>query len=703
MINKVKIGDKMAINKRRSIKGTLDNKNVQKSLVFIITFIILFAISSINVIPKKYDFKAGDIAPADIKASRDFVDENATNKKLEEAVSKVSPKYDRNELVLKNAQEGINNYFAKAIEIKAMAVDENTKIEKLKGETKLNLSKEDYLSTLRLGDEDLKTLSKKITEVLNRILQNEIREENIEDLRKAQEDLRFYIRNSPMPMSKAASELAENIAINFIKPNAKLNVTETEELKKEAKKQVEPVVIKKNQNIVLKGEVITEEHIYLLDKGGLLHKNITADITIYLGVAILILTVEMLIAAYLYKFRKEIFKSNGKLLIIAIVLVIMAVFTTGTNMISQYLMPTGLIVILMALIFDPYVALMVSIPAVFIVTCVVNFNYSAILLYIIGSVSGLLFTFNAHQRNNVLFSGAATGVLSGIIIFSVSLINNIDVKQGIVNSLMGFGGGILSAILAIGILPIFEQYFDIITPIKLLELSNPNQPLLKKLLFEAPGTYHHSILVGNLAEAAAEEVGADSLLARVGAYYHDIGKIKRPYFFKENQITNDNPHDKITPKLSTLIITSHVKDGLELADKYKLPRAIKDIIEQHHGTTLVKYFYVMAVKDEKGEVEDKEFRYEGPNPISKEIAIVMLADSVEAAVRSLNNPNIPAIETMINKIINEKVEDGQLDNCDLTLKDLERIKKSFVNVLVGIFHNRIEYPELTDLPKEKES
>jgi putative nucleotidyltransferase with HDIG domain len=265
---------------------------------------------------------------------------------------------------------------------------------------------------------------------------------------------------------------------------------------------------------------------------------------------------------------------------------------------------------------------------------------------------------------------------------------------------MGAAGGVLSAILAIGILPVFEQMFDIITPIKLLELSNPNQPLLKKMLFEAPGTYHHSILVGNLAEAAANEVGANALLTRTGAYYHDIGKIKRPYFFKENQITNDNPHDKITPKLSTLIITSHVKDGMELAEENKLPRAIKDIIEQHHGTTLVRYFYVMAMNNESEMVEEASFRYDGPKPFSKEAAIVMLADSVEAAVRSMGNPTTLDMEKMVNKIVEEKVNDGQLDNCDLTLKDIEKIKQSFLKILEGIFHSRIEYPEVNTQIKE---
>lgn len=686
----------MGIYKRRSVGGILVNEKFQRIMIFIFTFIVLFSISAINVIPKKYDLKAGDIAPADIKAPREFIDERATEKKVEDALSKIPLKYDKNDMIEKNAITSITSYFNKAIEVKALNIDENSKIEKLKSESNLKLSNDDYLLTLKLDNDQMKILSGNLSDILGKILKKEIKEDNIDDLRKAQEDLRFYIRNDTAPMSKSMNELAENIGINLIKPNSRPNMNETEELKKEAKKGVEALVIKKSQNIILKGEVVTEEQLYLLNKAGLLHKNISADITIYLGIGALVFVVMVLITVFLKKFRKEIYDSNSKLTIIAIVLCIMTIFTTGTNIISQFLMPTSFIVILMSLIFDTLVAFIVGIPSIFLITCIVNFNYSAILLFTIGCISGILFSYNAHQRNNVLFSGLTTGGLNAIVILSVSLINNIDIKLGVINSLIGIGGGVLSAILSIGILPVFEQFFDIITPIKLLELSNPNQPLLKKLLFEAPGTYHHSILVGNLAETASEEVGANSILARVGAYYHDIGKIKRPYFFKENQITNDNPHDKITPKLSSLIITSHVKDGLELAEKYKLPKAIRDIIEQHHGTTLVRYFYVMAVKDGKEVVEETAFRYEGPKPESKEIAIVMLADSVEAAVRSLTNPTTNDIENMVAKIIKEKVDDGQLNNSDLTLNDLEKIKKSFIKVLVGIFHSRIEYPELEE-------
>jgi len=232
--------------------------------------------------------------------------------------------------------------------------------------------------------------------------------------------------------------------------------------------------------------------------------------------------------------------------------------------------------------------------------------------------------------------------------------------------------------------------------VRLLELSYPGNPLLKRLLTEAPGTYHHSILVGNLAEAAAEAINGDSLLTRVGAYYHDVGKLKRPYFFIENQMNTDNPHDKIAPTLSALILTFHVKDGVELAREYKLPEDIINIIEQHHGSGLCTYFYHKALENGQNEsIAEEEFRYDGPKPQTREAALVMLADSVEAAVRSLQNRTYNRVEGMVHRILKDKLLDGQLDECDLTFKDLDVIASAFIQVLSGIFHARIEYPDLS--------
>jgi hypothetical protein len=291
-------------------------------------------------------------------------------------------------------------------------------------------------------------------------------------------------------------------------------------------------------------------------------------------------------------------------------------------------------------------------------------------------------------------TGFIISLVNFIMILALGLVSqtpgDIVLKQGFAGVVNGIG----AAILTIGCLPYLENTFKITTAAKLLELAKPNQPLLQRMLVEAPGTYHHSIVVGNLAEAAADVIGADPVVVRVGAYYHDIGKIKRPYFFSENQLGGENPHDKIAPGLSTLIVTSHIRDGVELAVEHRLPEVIVDIIKQHHGTMLVSFFYKRAVDTEHGEcVNEEDFRYEGPNPKTKEAALVMLADCTEATVRSLSKPTVNRIETTVRKLIRERLHEGQLDECGLTLKDLNTIGDVFIRVLTGIFHSRIEYPE----------
>jgi len=261
-------------------------------------------------------------------------------------------------------------------------------------------------------------------------------------------------------------------------------------------------------------------------------------------------------------------------------------------------------------------------------------------------------------------------------------------------------GGLLSSVLTIGTLPIWENLFGVITPIKLLELANPNQPVLKRLLMETPGTYHHSIIVANLAERAADAIGANGLLVRVGAYYHDIGKLERPYYFKENQLYADNPHDKLDPILSTRIIQSHTQYGVEMAKRYNVPSIIHDFILQHHGTTPVVYFFHKAKNNTEQEIKLEDFRYLGPKPNCREVAILMMADTVEAAVRSLSDHTPKTVEELIRKLIHDKLEDGQLDDSNLTIRDLNTISEAFSSVISGIFHERVKYPQV-NLNEEK--
>ena len=294
------------------------------------------------------------------------------------------------------------------------------------------------------------------------------------------------------------------------------------------------------------------------------------------------------------------------------------------------------------------------------------------------------------------------GLVGALMLGAFDLMAHIGWEQLLQGMGMGIAAGIIAAFFCIGTLPLWEAAFGLVTPMKLLEIANPNQPLLKRLLLEAPGSYHHSIIVGNLAESAAEAIGANVLLARAGAYYHDIGKLSRPYFFGENQVGTENPHDSISPELSTRIITAHTRDGLALAREHRLPAPIQDAIVQHHGTTMVSFFYhkKMESAENKDEVDIRDFRYEGPKPQTREAAILMLADSVEAAVRSLNKPTPQKVEELIRGIIKGKMTDGQMTDCPLTLRDMETIVKAFKSTLNGVFHERIEYPDLKEVEKQ---
>ena len=313
-----------------------------------------------------------------------------------------------------------------------------------------------------------------------------------------------------------------------------------------------------------------------------------------------------------------------------------------------------------------------------------------IMLFLVsGLVSGLL-VFGARRRTTITAAGAAVGAAQVLVSFFLQGMSFADPLRYAIF----FLNGIASAMIVTGLLPIFEYLFGTITNIKLLELADFTQPALNQLMLQAPGTYHHSFIVGNLSEAACSAIGANSLLARVGAYYHDIGKLQKPDYFAENQQLT-NVHETLAPHMSKLVIMNHVKEGVELAKKYRLNPALVDFVRQHHGTSLVYFFYRKAL--EKVEVEEQVseegFRYPGPKPDTRETAVVLLADSVEAATRSLKEPTPSKIEEIVHKIINNKFIDGQLDECDLTLKDLEKIAGVFAHILGGSRHTRVDYPE----------
>jgi cyclic-di-AMP phosphodiesterase PgpH len=362
------------------------------------------------------------------------------------------------------------------------------------------------------------------------------------------------------------------------------------------------------------------------------------------------------------------------------------------NNLPLYLIPFSLLSMLLMLLFTSLeLSVIISLSLAVSLASISKYPLEIIFLFTISSILSAILVKGARKRNTVISAGTISGLIYSLVLL---LIGNKSI--GVSYKYLYFlANGLLTSIVVLGTLPIFEFLFKAITNISLLELADFHQPLLSLLIQRAPGTYHHSLIVGNLSEAAANAIGANGLLSRVGSYYHDIGKLEKPEYFSENQSRAFNRHDTLSPEMSKLVIMKHVKVGVELAKKYKLNPALIDFIEQHHGKGLVYYFYLKALENPKEgqEVEEEGYRYPGPKPNSKETAIVLLADSVEAAVRALKEFTPASIEDLVHKVINNKFIDGQLDECDLTLKDLEKISAVFVKLLCGIYHSRESYPD----------
>jgi putative nucleotidyltransferase with HDIG domain len=358
-----------------------------------------------------------------------------------------------------------------------------------------------------------------------------------------------------------------------------------------------------------------------------------------------------------------------------------------------YLFPVAAGAMLARIVINSEVAIVYSALASMFSAILLDNSLFFFIYLFIGGIVGANGVARCEQRSTLIKAGIYVGVANALLIVFYEMFKGTLGFDSLFNSGFGFIGGILSAVIVLGTTPIVEGIFSYTTDIKLLELANLEQPILKDLIVQAPGTYHHSIIVGSLAEAAAKAIGVNPLLARVSAYYHDIGKIKKPLYFSENQGGKKNPHDKLLPSMSSLILNAHVKDGVDLAKKQKLGKKILDIIRQHHGTGLSSFFYQKAKGNPAVEsIDEKDFRYLGPKPQTKEAGIVMLADGVEAASRTLSDPTPSRVKGLVRRIINNTFADGQLDDCELTLKDLHHIEENFGRILTGIFHQRVEYP-----------
>jgi len=674
------------------------NRKLYNGLLLVVFTAILFFIAVYRMETNKFDLKLGNIAPVDIRATKDLEDIFLTEKLRREAMEKLEPRYRIYPSVQISMKNEIKDFLNTVRDIKGLENISNSRKNQLLLESQsLNLTKNELSIALKMDYKTLNNLENDLIDLINQIMGNGIGENEIEYER----DNLDTIFDS-LDMVPEEKQLGLALISSTIQANKFLDKVETDKKREEEASKIEMQILKENEIIAGQGSTIGERELGLIRDSGLLKEDNKIPVALIFGITILIALGMTILIIYIYNYNNEILYNN-KLLIIFIITLSIIIIGKEMHQISPYIMPIGAAPLLISILIDPKLGLLINIFLSFYLGFILKLDTNIITMYIVsGSIASLLII-KQEQRHRILISGLVMGIINILTLTSYGLAKGLGGIDSLTVAIYSFLNGIIAAILTLGSLPIWENVFSVLTSLKLLELSNPNQPLLKKLLLEAPGTYHHSILVGNLAEAAAEQISANPLIARVGSYYHDIGKSIRPYYFAENQFGMENPHDKLQAMQSTAIITSHTVDGVNMAREAKLPGEIIDIIEQHHGNTLVAYFYHKAREENEGiDISPDEFRYKGRKPQSKEAAIVMLADSAEAAVRSIKDLNKEKIEEMVRKIIQGKLGDGQLDECDITLKELEIITNSFIGVLTGIYHDRIEYPNLDEKAEEVE-
>ncbi len=750
---------KNLLEKNNFLLGFLENSVFQKWAIAVILCLILAMILApeINIFAPK--FQQGMIATRNIKADHSFLveDQQATQQKINDDAENIKPVYDYDSKVAVNIKTKLAEALLSAAEDYKSSLMEKppdgshidvSKSQKEKQRLEVNLgvslSSEEFhiLKEYKFSNELQQKLSQLIVSFYaNKFITNNIFSKSekrkgitIRNLEtQMEEEIKdtssfLYIQKIDAALLKKVNvifkgddyslrEVAFSVAKKLIEPNLTFNKELMEKKKMAFMADTNPAFfqVQKNEMIVREGEKIGYLELAKLNAYfKSTESNKFSRFTVFLGFFFTALFLS--IALYLWRTRNWIkakvsVRSNVDLFVFGIIALLQILFIKAGIFISlavnrafpsistdayYFAIPFALGAMIIAILINRNVALIISVLTSFLIGFIFDENIILPLFSFLGSIAASYQIVRIRQRSVFLRIGIFLGIINMAAIICLNLITGNIFNDLFLRLMMGFAGGVFTGILVAGIAPIFESTFGFITDIKLLELANLNQPLFQRMIIEAPGTYHHSIIVSSLVEAAAEAIGANSLLAKVSAYYHDIGKLTKPQYFIENQPNADNRHDKLSPKMSSLIIISHVKDGCELASQVKLGRQIINIIRQHHGNNIVSYFYDKAKKDKDESIRslsESDFRYPGPKPQTKEAGLVMLGDIIEASSRTLSNPTPARIHSLVRERIERIYMDGQLDECELTLKNLNTIAETFTKILTGIFHHRVDYPE----------
>ena len=656
---------------------------------------LLGLVLTFQFLPSRYDLRVGDVSTYTIKSVQKitYVSQVMTREVRQQASAAVPDVYVLNTNLADQQRQRAVEVLRGIGDIRRSSNSIEAKRDAINRLSDLVLPPATIDSILAIDDGEWLAVTSDTLRIIERVMRNRITEQQVEDVRASIPAL------VDTGSSSAISIITSQLARNFVKPNFVIDVEVTAKARREAADRVEPVriTIEKGETILRDGDVVRELDIEKLNFTGLRNPTFRWNNALAMGLLAAVLVVILVI--YVVIRCPKIADDPRALLLLGLTITIAALAAKLTisgrdvNTYYSYLFPVAAASMLIAALMSLEVAFVSTALLAITMGLITSTSFESAAMTLVGGTVGLLAVSRLERLTTVFQAGAYVSVANVIVSMGFYLFGTeIDLQRMGLLAFVAVVNGLLSAGLALSAIYILGHAFGINTTISLLELAHPSHPLFRRLLSEAPGTYHHSVVVGNLAERAAEVIGADALLCRIGAYYHDVGKVVRPYAFIENQLGGENIHDKLDPMTSAQLLISHVTDGLDLAQRYGVPNRVREMISQHHGTTLAGYFYRKACQSENPPPDDTLFRYPGLRPQSREAGIMMLADATEATVRASKDHSASAVEAVVSRIMQERVNSGQLDECDLTLRDLDQVKRTFCAVLQGIFHPRIEYP-----------
>jgi putative nucleotidyltransferase with HDIG domain len=669
------------------------------TIAAVILILAITAILGVDILPDEpLEVDAGELAPEDIVAPRaiDFVSVVQTSEARAVARAAVEPQYDftsenaiaiaeEQQVAFENRVDRIDTTFAAEL-----TPEDRASLLEITGS---GLSEAGRATLVELDAARWPEVRTEAARILDATLRTELRDTQVAEARTG------LSRRMAGGLDEGERMLAAELIGPLLVPNSSFSPELTAQARDRAAEEVEEVRVQilQGEVIVRQGTRIDEAQIEQIDALGLSEE--VPDVASFAGWLLLAILVVVMLLSWIWRFRPKLWHRDNVLILIGLLIVgvTLALKVTAGRPTLPFFLPTAAIAMLLAVLLDASIATIVM-AFIAVIGGAVNGSSLELMTYIfLGGMAGIVGVRKGDRLQVFLQAAVAVFIVSGLSVTVFSLLGARDLRGTLELWFASAASAAGSGIAAVGSFAVLGSVFGILTVFQLLELANPSQPLLRRLLVETPGTYHHSLMVGNLAERAAEAIGADPLVTRVAAYYHDIGKLANPLAFIENQAGGENIHDQLEPEVSAGVLKQHVVDGIDLAYRAKLPKALIAYIPQHHGTAIMSYFHARA-KEQAGpgvNVDERKFRHSGPKPQTREAALIMLADGVEASVRSLAARDEPAIRAMVTRIIEERTADGQFDECDLTMRDIERIREAFVEQLLGMYHTRIAYPQNT--------